>query len=120
MAKVVFCLILCSYLLVGSFVMIGQTEIVEKDQVNYWSFDKGKIKGKTIQDSFGTTDGVIQGKIGEALEFDGDKSNFVTFLGNIDFSKDFTWVCWIKTEENGVLFCKTRPASSDTQGAKTW
>ena len=107
--------------------MIGQTEIVEKDQVNYWSFDKGKIKGKTIQDSFGTTDGVIQGKIaskkgknGEALEFDGDKSNFVTFPGDVDFSKDFTWMCWIKTEENGVLFCKTGPAGSDAQGAKTW
>ncbi len=106
MAKVVFCLILCSYLLVGSFVMIGQTEIVEKDQVNYWSFDKGKIKGKTIQDSFGTTDGVIQGKIaskkgknGEALEFDGDKSNFVTFSGDVDFSKDFTWM---RSEEHSV------------------
>ena len=73
------------------------------------------------------TDGVIQGeiaskkgKIGEASEFDGDKSNFVTFPGNIDFSKDFTQMCWIKTEENGVLFCKTGPASSDAQGAKTW
>ena len=29
-------------------------------------------------------------------------------------------MCWTKTEDNGVLFCKTRPAGSDAQGAKTW
>ena len=51
MSKVVFCLILCSYLLVGSFVMTSLAEIVVKDLVNYWSFDQGKMQGKTIQDS---------------------------------------------------------------------
>ena len=80
---------------------------------------KVKLKEKPFRIALVRQDGVIQGEIGEALEFDGDKSNFVTFPGNIDFSKDFTWMCWIKTEENGVLFCKTRPDSSDAQGAKT-
>ena len=51
MSKVVFCLILCSYLLVGSFVMIGSAEIIVKDLVNYWSFDQGKMQGKAVQDS---------------------------------------------------------------------
>ncbi|MAP91933.1 hypothetical protein CMK15_10295, partial [Candidatus Poribacteria bacterium] len=37
-------------------------------------------------------------EIGEASKSDGDKSNFVTFPGNIDFSKDFNWMCWIETE----------------------
>ena len=37
------------YLLVGSFVMIGQTEIVGKYLVNYRSFDKGKIKEKPFR-----------------------------------------------------------------------
>ena len=31
--------------------MTGSAEIVVKDLVNYWSFDPGKIQGKTIQDS---------------------------------------------------------------------
>lgn len=31
--------------------MTSSAEIVVKDLVNYWSFDPGKMQGKTIQDS---------------------------------------------------------------------
>jgi len=76
----------------------GFTEIVEKDLISYWSFDSGKTQGKKVVDGFGKHNGNIQGalksvkgKIGEALAFDPDKSNFVQVDGakELDFSQDF-------------------------------
>ena len=107
----------------------GYTQIVAKDLVSYWSFDPGKMQGKKVLDGIGKHNGNIQGavksvkgKIGQALEFDGDKANFVQFDGakDVDFSKDFTWMCWIKTSDKGVIFAKTGAPGSDAKGPKTW
>ena len=59
-------------------------QIVEDGLVSYWSFDADKISGKNVTDGTGNYNGTISGnlkkaagKIGDALEFDGDETNFV-------------------------------------------
>lgn len=127
MDKVIAMVILLASMMVT--VPSGYTEIVQKDLISYWSFDSGKMKGKKVIDGFGKHNGNIQGslksvkgKIGEAVAFDADKANFIQFDGakDLDFSQDFTWMCWIKTGANGVLFAKTGAPGGDDKGPKTW
>ncbi len=93
-------------------------QIVEDGLVSYWSFDANKISGKTVTDGTGNYDGTIKGnlkkvtgKIGDALEFDGNEANFVEIDSpeEFDFNVDFTWSAWIKTDSSGpgVIFAKT-------------
>ena len=93
-------------------------QIVEDGLVSYWSFDADKISGKTVTDGTGNYDGTINGnpkkvagQIGDALEFDGDETNFVEIdkPEEFDFNVDFTWSAWIKTGVvgPGVIFAKT-------------
>ena len=105
-------------------------QIVEDGLVSYWSFDANKISGKTVNDGTGNYDGTINGspkkvngKIGDALEFDGDEANFVEIDSpeEFDFNEDFTWSAWIKTDSSGpgVIFAKTGGPGTDDKGPKT-
>ena len=85
-------------------------QIVEDGLVSYWSFDADKISGKNVTDGTGNYNGTINGnlkkvtgKIGDALEFDGNESNFVEIdkPEEFDFNVDFTWSAWIKTDSSG-------------------
>ena len=71
--------------------------------VSYWTFDKADIKGeKTVKDVFGENDGtivgpsVVEGKINEALSFDGkDDYVLVEHGGSLTFgSGDFSVDLW--------------------------
>lgn len=105
-------------------------QIVEDGLVSYWSFDANKIGGKTVNDGTGNYNGTINGspkkvagKIGDALEFDGDEANFVEIDSpeEFDFNEDFTWSAWIKTDSSGpgVIFAKTGGPGTDDKGPKT-
>ena len=105
-------------------------QIVEDGLVSYWSFDANKISGKTVTDGTGSYDGTIKGnlkkvagKIGDALEFDGNEANFVEIdkPEEFDFNSDFTWSAWIKTDNSGpgVIFAKTGGPGTDDKGPKT-
>jgi hypothetical protein len=118
-------------LLATNLFISAHAEIVEDGLVSYWSFDKSNISGKKAIDGTGAHNGEIKGtlksvpgKIGEALEFDGDQNNYVLIDGATDFDlkgTDFTWMAWIKTgESKGVIFAKTGPRGADDQGPKTW
>ena len=107
-----------------------RAQIVEDGLVSYWSFDANKISGKTVSDGTGNYDGTIKGnlkkvngKIGDALEFDGDETNFVEIDApeEFDFNEDFTWSAWIKTNNSGpgVIFAKTGGPGTDDKGPKT-
>ena len=72
--------------------------------VGYWSFDTGTINGKTVQDILGDNDGeldgnpkVVAGKVGNALEFNGD--NAVRIQGNdtLNFNgaKEMSVAAWV-------------------------
>ncbi len=105
-------------------------QIVEDGLVGYWSFDANNISGKTVTDGTGNYDGTINGnlkkvtgKIGDALEFDGNEANFVEIDSpeEFDFNSDFTWAAWIKTDNvgPGVIFAKTGGPGTDDKGPKT-
>ena len=105
-------------------------QIVEDGLVGYWSFDANNISGKTVTDGTGNYDGTINGnlkkvtgKIGDALEFDGNEANFVEIDSpeDFDFNSDFTWAAWIKTDNvgPGVIFAKTGGPGTDDKGPKT-
>jgi len=78
--------------------------VVDEGLVSYWDFDH--IAGKTVEDRWGNNDGTmvgnpqkVEGKIGNALEFDGD--NYVD-CGNdasLNFSSTNSWTisAWINT-----------------------
>ena len=105
-------------------------QIVEDGLVSYWSFDADKVSGKNVTDGTGNYNGTINGnlkkaagKIGDALEFDGNETNFVEIekSGDFDFNSDFTWAAWIKTGSSGpgTIFAKTGGPGTDDMGPKT-
>lgn len=105
-------------------------QIVEDGLVSYWSFDAHNIDGNTVKDGTGAHNGTINGavnkvagKIGDALEFDGDEANYVEIETpeGFDFNADFTWAAWIKTDNSGpgVIFAKTGGPGTDDMGPKT-
>lgn len=105
-------------------------QIIEDGLVSYWSFDANNVDGKTVKDGTGNYNGAINGnlkkvggKIGDALEFDGDETNFVEVDSpeDFDFNADFTWSAWIKTDNSGpgVIFSKTGGPGTDDKGPKT-
>ena len=58
---------------------MAKSQVVTKGLVSYWTFDRTDINGDTVKDVFGENDGtmkgnpkVVEGKVSQALEFDGD------------------------------------------------
>ncbi len=59
---------------------MAKAELVTEGLVSYWNFNKANMQGETVKDVWGENDGTIkgdpkavEGKFGEALEFDGDE-----------------------------------------------
>ena len=85
------------------FTTMAEAQVVEDGLVSYWTFDEADIDGKTVIDIWGENDGTIQGgakgnegKVGEALEFDGADSR-VEVLNNesLALSDEFTVEAWV-------------------------
>lgn len=84
----------------------------EDGVAGYWSFDDGTINGKNVKDVLGENDGVLEGnpkhvkgKVGKALEFDGQ--NFVHIEGTktLDFNgaEAMTVAAWINGESDSPV-----------------
>jgi len=82
-------------------------EVVKDGLVSHWTFDKADIDGKTVKDIVSGNDGemvadpkTVEGKVGEALEFDGAGASMeVPHNDNLNFADgDFTVCIWAKTE----------------------
>lgn len=79
---IVFSLMLCFQASSNTF--------VTEDLVSYWTFDKVHIRNNKLKDVWGDNDGIsfgnpkiVEGKIGDALEFDGEENYLnMTNLGN--------------------------------------
>lgn len=72
--------------------------------VGYWSFDTGTINGNTVQDLLGKNDGelegnpkVVAGKVGKALEFNGDNAVRIQGTDSLNFNgaKEMSVVAWV-------------------------
>ena len=94
-------------LIITIFFQKGYTEPVVTDGlVSYWTFDKQDIAGGTVKDVWGENDGkivgnpkVVNGQVGEALEFDGS-DDYVNLTNLGDFGEKVgasTFEAWVKT-----------------------
>ena len=80
-----------------------QAQVVEQGLIHYWTFDKTHIIDEEVGDSVGENIGTIigkpnlvSGKIGDALEFDGNAGNYVSFapVGALA-NHSFTIQAWV-------------------------
>ncbi len=118
---VCFCFFVCATL--------ASAQLVEDGLIGYWSFDPGKVAGKTVKDGTGNNDAQIKGSvplvagiIGDAVEFDGDIANFVSVDNPdfFDFNASFSWSAWINTAGGGTVFARSGGPGTDDQGPKTF
>lgn len=84
---------------------LAKAQVVEKGLVGYWTLNEADvdIKGKIAKDIFGNNDGaisgapkVVEGKVGEALDFDGDDDHIL--VDNETINSDWSEVtleCWV-------------------------
>jgi hypothetical protein len=108
-----------------------KADIVLDGLISYWSLDQSTIKGKTVEDIVGENDGALngnpkeaQGKIGEALEFNGENSVDITGTDSLNFSGEdaMTVVAWVNAGSDepviGVVAgcCGTIVAQRDANG----
>ena len=82
---------------------VAEAQFVKEGLVSYWSFDKATIKDGIAKDSQGNNDGtingepkVVAGKIGEALEFDGEKDYVKIPNSDSLITKEVTMEVWVK------------------------
>ena len=94
-------------LIITTFLQNGYTQpVVTEGLVSYWTFDKQDIAGGTVKDVWGENDGkivgdpkVVDGQVGEALEFDGS-DDYVNLTNLGDFGEKVgasTFEAWVKT-----------------------
>jgi hypothetical protein len=116
------------YACLTMFATLASGQLVEDGLIGYWSFDAGRVTGKTVKDGTGNNDAQIMGSVplvggivGDAAEFDGAVENFVSVDNpeSFDFNLSFSWSAWINTVDGGSVFAKSEGPGSDGQGPKT-
>ncbi len=85
----------------------AEAQIIEEGLVSRWTFDDVDIDGKTAKDVQGNNDGaiegapeVVEGKIGNALNFDGVADHVVVASDDDSMNfgvGDFSICAWVKT-----------------------
>ncbi len=92
---------ICAVFLTIPFV---NAQFPENGVVGYWSFDVGTINGNTVKDLLGENDGelegnpkVVNGKVGKALEFNGDNAVRIsgTDMLNFNGAEEMSVVAWV-------------------------
>ena len=84
---------------------LAKAQVVKEGLVGYWTLDEADvdIKGKIAKDIFGNNDGtisgepkIVEGKVGEALDFDGDDDYILVDNEtiNVDYL-EVTLECWV-------------------------
>ncbi len=81
--------------------------VVTDGLVSYWTFDRSDISNDTVKDVWGKNNGtivgdpkIVNGEVGEALEFDGS-DDYVNLTNLGDFGSEVgssTFEAWVKTE----------------------
>ncbi len=100
--------------------------------VGYWSFDEGTIVGGKVEDLLGNNDGeldgnpkVVAGKVGNALEFNGENSVHIPGTDTLDFNgaDELSVVAWVNPDSDkpvvGVIpdtCCGTIVGQRDANG----
>lgn len=87
----------------------AKSQVATEGLISYWSFDQATVEGDVVKDiwdeNHGTLMGnpkVVEGKVGQALEFDG-QTDYVS-VENVDSfnfgDSDFSIECWIKVDDD--------------------
>ena len=90
--------------MVASINMDVCAEVIEDGLISYWTFNKADIDGDTAKDVWGNNDGaiiggpsIVQGKFGEALDFDGADDYVDCGVGDsLDVTSAVTIEVWVK------------------------
>ncbi|MCG9126079.1 LamG domain-containing protein [Candidatus Poribacteria bacterium] len=104
--KMFMSIILVSILCLMFFSYNSSANIVTDGLVSYWTFDQKDIEGKSVKDVWGKNNGtivgapnVVEGKVGDALEFDGS-DDYVNLTNLGDYGEKIgksTFEAWVKT-----------------------
>ena len=104
--KILTCVVIAVIATAFMYANIAKAQVVTKELVSYWTFDKADISVKTVKDRWGNNDGTIMGdfktvpgKVGEALELPGLKAGVDYVEIAEDDSLDppnLTYMAWIK------------------------
>ena len=86
---------------------MAQAALVTEGLVSYWSFNKASIQEGTVKDVWGENDGnikgdvkIVEGKYGEALEFDGDEDLvWMPDTESLQIDEAGTIEMWVKIAE---------------------
>ena len=90
---------------------MAKAQVVTKGLVSYWTFDKADVDGNTVKDVFGENDGtmkgdpkVVEGKVSQALEFDGD--DYVDFgvPESLNLDPPLTVTMYINNKDESASF----------------
>ncbi len=110
---------------------VVRADVVTDGLVGYWSMDAADIDGKTVKDPVGGNDGemvgkpkIVQGKIGDALEFGGENSVDIVGTDALNFNgkEELTVSAWVNADSddpvNGVVAgcCGSIVAQRDANG----
>lgn len=110
---------------------VTQAQLPLDGVVSYWPFDDGTITGNTVEDVLGDNDGELEGnpksiagKVGMALEFNGENSVHIPGTASLEFAgaEEMSVVAWVNADSDspvqGVVAgcCGTIVAQRDVNG----
>ena len=88
----------------GWYADAAQAQIVDVGLISYWPLDGASIRGDVVTDALANKEGlivgdpkVVKGKVGEALEFDGD--DHIEIPDEIGGKETVTISVWVKPED---------------------
>jgi hypothetical protein len=104
----------------------AKAQLVTDGLVSYWPLDKATIDGDTVEDVWGENDGtimggakIVEGKVGDALEFDG-ADDFVDIPGTesleLNDKTELTAAAWINVQGHSGGCCDPIIAQRDASG----
>lgn len=135
MSKFPILFILLSLAVIFVYANVAEAQMVEEGLIAYWPLDKDTIDGKDVEDVIGKNEGVltgnpkdVAGKVGEALQFDGNNSVDIEGTDDLNFNgmDEMTVMAWINASDDedpvaGVVAnpggcCGTIVAQRDANG----
>lgn len=109
------------------FVGTTEAQFVTDGLVSYWPLDASSVDGATVKDVVGSNDGtisgdpqIVAGKVGDALNFDGDGDFVNCGSGDLDLTSALTLEMWINSNVAGEGGPNVGPACKAQSGVDPW
>jgi 4-amino-4-deoxy-L-arabinose transferase-like glycosyltransferase len=96
-----------NYQVKSTFASKNKVDFSTKGLISYWSFDRDIRKDNIIRDVWGQNNGIaigipniVDGKVGNALYFDGDDCVQIPATQSLNLSDAFTIEAWVKGDKS--------------------